>query len=103
MLTGLALGFYFSWREALVCMGCLPFAIFNQVILIKLQESLSVKSDQVAKEANLLAGDVILNYRTVVSFGYEDVIVKDYESLLQNIEKATIRKNHEIAFAFGFS
>jgi len=31
------------------------------------------------KDANLLAGDAINNYRTVASFGYDDLLVNEYE------------------------
>ena len=31
------------------------------------------------KEANLLCGDAIVNYKTVQSFGNEDLIVEKYE------------------------
>lgn len=46
---------------------------------IKFQKGLSEGSDASSKEANLLAGDAILNYRTIASFGYEDQVVKDYD------------------------
>lgn len=34
------------------------------------------------KDANLLAGDAINNYRTVASFGYDNLIVKEYENYI---------------------
>ena len=34
------------------------------------------------REANLLCGDAILNYRTVQSFGYEHLVVETYRKLL---------------------
>jgi hypothetical protein len=43
---------------------------------------MSQDSDTASKEANLLAGDCIINYRTVASFGTEDLIVNDYATLL---------------------
>lgn len=34
----------------------------------KIQAGITVESDETSKEANMLAGDAILNYRTVASF-----------------------------------
>ena len=33
---------------------------------------MSKSSDNASKEANVLCGDAILNYKTVASFGYEE-------------------------------
>ena len=72
ILTGIAIGFIYNWREALVCLGCVPLQAIGGGMGIKLQKGLSEDSDAASKEANLLAGDAILNYRTVAAFGYED-------------------------------
>ena len=34
------------------------------------------------KEANLLAGDAINNYRTVASFANEEAIIRKYEEMV---------------------
>jgi len=39
---------------------------------IKFQSGMSTDTDAAAKDATLLAGDSILNYRTVASFANED-------------------------------
>jgi ABC-type transport system involved in Fe-S cluster assembly fused permease/ATPase subunit len=44
---------------------------------------MSSDSDSKMKEANLLAGDLILNYRTVASFANEDQLINDYLMLLE--------------------
>ena len=36
-------------------------------------------SDELLKESNLLLGDAIGNFKTVQSFGHEDLIVDKYE------------------------
>ena len=43
---------------------------------------MSSDTDSAMKDANLLAGDSILNYRTVASFANEDQILRDFEILL---------------------
>jgi hypothetical protein len=43
---------------------------------------MSADTDAASKDATLLAGDSIINYRTVASFANEDLIVSDFASLL---------------------
>lgn len=50
-----------------------------------------------------MAGDVINNYRTVASFGYDDMVVKEYDKLLDIPLKAATKNAHFIGFTFGFS
>lgn len=50
-----------------------------------------------------MAGDVINNHRTVASFGYDDVVVNQYDKLLDIPMKSVSKKAHIIGFVFGFS
>lgn len=72
VVAGIVIGFIYNWKISLVCLACTPFMIISGVMNAKFQAGLSSDSDDASKEANLLAGDAILNYRTVASFGYED-------------------------------
>ena len=53
--------------------------------------------------ANLLAGDAIINYRTVASFAQEDKIVSDYQLLLEAPKAAVVKQAHWIGLIYGFS
>ena len=64
---------------------------------------MSSDTDAASKEANLLSGDSIMNYRTVASFGNENQIIKDYDRLLQGPVNIATKKCHIIGFVFGFS
>lgn len=55
------------------------------------------------KEANLLAGDCIINYRTVASFANEDLIVRDFDAMLDAPVKTATKKSHVMGLIFGFS
>lgn len=60
--------------------------------------------DEVAyKDANLLAGDAIINYRTVASFGHDNLIISEYDNLIAVPTKTNLKKAHCIGFWFGFS
>ena len=64
---------------------------------------MSTDTDSAIKDANLLAGDSIINYRTVASFANEDQIVNDFSRLLDGPVNIAIKKCHLIGFVFGFS
>lgn len=55
------------------------------------------------KEANLLCGDVIVNYKTSQSFGHEDLLVKKYEELLSVPHNLTVAAQLKAGIAFGIS
>jgi len=60
-------------------------------------------NSELEKEANLLCGDAIINYKTVQSFGHEEMLVKKYEELLQPIHKKAMFRSITSGAAFGFS
>ena len=64
---------------------------------------MSSDTDKAMKEANLLAGDSIMSYRTVASFANEDQIINDFSRLLDGPVSVAIRKSHIMGFVFGFS
>ena len=49
---------------------------------MKFQNGLTEESEDGMKDANLLCGDSIVNYRTVQSFGNTQLVVKKFESFL---------------------
>ena len=83
LIAGISIGFIFNWKMSIVCLVCVPFFVFANIWNIKLQAGMSSDSNTKMKEANLLAGDLILNYRTVASFANEDQLVNDYLNLLE--------------------
>ena len=75
LFIGVIIGLIYNWKVSITCMICTPFMILGGVMNIKFQSGLSSNESSAAKEADLLAGDAILNYRTVASFANEDKIV----------------------------
>lgn len=59
--------------------------------------------EQAYKDANLLAGDAIMNYRTVASLATDKAIVKTYNNYIDIPTKRAMRGAHCIGFWFGFS
>ena len=69
----------------------------------KFQTGYSEVDEDAYKEANLLAADSILNYRTVASFGHDYLIVNEFDRLTEGPMKTSIKKAQCIGFWFGFS
>jgi ATP-binding cassette subfamily B (MDR/TAP) protein 1 len=103
VLAGVVIGFAYNWKMSAVCIGCVPFMIVANIMNIKFQTGMSADTDAASKEATLLAGDSILNYRTVASFANEDLIVRDFAALLDEPVNIAIKKCHIIGCVFGWS
>lgn len=103
MIVGIVIGFSFNWKISLVALGCVPFMVIGGAINTKFQTGYSNIDEEAYKEANLLAGDSILNYRTVASFGHDYIIVNEYDKLIEGPMKLSIKKAECIGFWFGFS
>jgi hypothetical protein len=56
-------------------------------------------------KANALLSDVILNYRTVISFGEKNIdsLISKFEKLLMEPATQRIRAAHVAGFFFGYS
>jgi ABC-type bacteriocin/lantibiotic exporter with double-glycine peptidase domain len=68
VLVGLIIGIFYSWQMVLVSLALSPFIMMTGFMIAKFQQGLSVSDANANKNANLLAGDAILNYKTVSSF-----------------------------------
>ena len=55
------------------------------------------------KEADLLCGDTIVNFKTVQSFGHEEAIFKMYERILIPNLARKVRFSVKTAFAMGLN
>ena len=103
IMVGIILGFVFSWRMAIVCICISPFMALTGYMGAKRSQGLSSDIDQSQSDANLLAGDAIMNYRTVISFAHDEKIVDDYQSLLMGPQKLVIKQAHITGIIYGLS
>ena len=103
MVAGLTIGFFSSWRMSLICLGISPVMVIGNILGIKLQTGLTEDQNESMKEADLLCGDAISNFKTVQSLGNTELIVKKYEELLKPSHKKAIDQQLKIGIAFGLS
>ena len=54
-------------------------------------------------KADLLASDCILNYRTVQSFGSDDIMINEFSEALNDAKASFISTAAKAGFWFGFS
>lgn len=92
IIAGLAVAFYFCWQQAIVCVLSMPLMLLGGYLMQKIRPKNMVvarktKADPY-EESNALLTDVIMNYRTIMSFGENniDVIIDKYQGMLQGPE-----------------
>jgi ATP-binding cassette subfamily B (MDR/TAP) protein 1 len=103
MVLGVAIAFYFCWQEAIVCLLVSPIMTIGATIDMKMLKADEGDGKDSNKEANLLCGDCIVNYKTVQSFGNEEQLVNLYRDLLMPVHKAAMTKGFKSGAAFGCS
>ncbi|CDW81562.1 abc transporter family protein [Stylonychia lemnae] len=115
MIIGCCISFYFNWRIALVCLVTCPvmlFTGFTQQIIVHLsaqnsnkQGSKQINIKDPYNQANALLSDVILNYKTIISFGPKniDYLIKIYGDLLLHPYKIGVRNAHISGLLNGYA
>lgn len=87
----------------MITLGCVPFIVISNYITMEFEKGLSGATVDMEKKANLLIGDAVNNFKTVQSFGYEELIVKKYQSFIDPIYKASRNKHLKGGISYGFS
>ncbi|CDW80298.1 abc transporter family protein [Stylonychia lemnae] len=115
MVIGCCLSFQINWRIALVSLVTCPVMLFTgfaQHIIVHLSAKNSNKqgNKQISikdpyNKANALLSDVILNYKTIISFGPKniDYLIKIYGDLLLHPYKMGVRNAHISGFLNGYA
>ena len=111
-LFGLVVGFVisacYSWQLALVCISASPFIIAGSLAMSKAQQRGALGGDggdDQYKEANALLSDIVLNYRTIISFGEKniDALLAKFRGLLLSSNRDSIVSAHLSGLFFGYS
>jgi len=112
LVTGVAVSAFLEWRMAIVCFLATPFVLLGGILMARLDwnkrpggKATKVKVVDPYEASNALLSDLILNYRTVISFGQENIdkIMDHYESMLSGPAKRKVRNAHLAGIAFGYS
>ena len=112
----LVLALVFEWRTAIFAFCASPIIGVGAFGLNKLSwngraarsnndELIGADSTNDFNKANALLSDIILNYKTVISFGDENVnsLIDEFELLLIKPVQSRIRSSHIAGILFGYS
>lgn len=92
VLAALIMAFIFSWPMAICGIGVLPFILVCGAIAQKAdqQNMLGMEDDKGsddlektddAKQSKILAADSIANYKTVASFGHDQILINEFSAI----------------------
>jgi ATP-binding cassette subfamily B (MDR/TAP) protein 1 len=79
LVSAILIAFIFSWQMALICLGLTPLMIISSLLSATADQGVKRTGDK--EESELLASDVIANFRTVASFGSDKIIIDKYRQL----------------------
>ncbi|CDW89499.1 abc transporter [Stylonychia lemnae] len=112
---GVVLSFIYTWKMALVALAISPLiiagGIAQQLIIwnsAKNSNKQSVKDTgklDPYDKANALLSDIIINYRTVLSFGEKNIefLIQKYDDLLEEPKRIGIKSAHISGFFYGYT
>ena len=74
VIVGLVLGFYFSWRLALICICFIPFIVFANVVRNQTQHKGRDKDKKINVEAGSILSECVVNTKTIYSFNFSSLL-----------------------------
>jgi ABC-type multidrug transport system fused ATPase/permease subunit len=72
LLISCAICIYFEWRLGLICVAVSPCMVLGGLFMSKLQFQQGAMEDNY-RDSNALLSDIIMNYRTIISFGEKNI------------------------------
>ena len=103
LLTGIIIGFVYSWRLALIILVLAPLMVLGGFMEAKLQTGFGKDVDEAYKSSAVIVSETVTNYRTVSSFSNEKLIQEYYHKSLQVPFKKGVKKALCSGLIYGFS
>ena len=101
VLFATCVGFLISWQQAIICIILSPIIIGGTIIQIKIQfpDNKATSNDEDEDRAKAIIGDIIINYKTVISFGQKNIdkIIEKFDDL----RRVTLEKNLKLFILAG--
>jgi len=110
MALGLLGGLWFSWQASIVCMICSPVMLCGMYLQAtmkwgKKNGRTKDNTDKVSSydKSNALLSDVIINYRTVISFGQKNIdeLCSKFEEFSKGPMEEVISKSNRAGMYYG--
>eukprot|EP00826_Nyctotherus_ovalis_P045944 TRINITY_DN5133_c0_g1_i7.p1 TRINITY_DN5133_c0_g1~~TRINITY_DN5133_c0_g1_i7.p1 ORF type:complete len:1278 (-),score=456.32 TRINITY_DN5133_c0_g1_i7:19-3852(-) len=83
IVIALALGFAFSWKMALIVLGCVPLIGLTSFIQAKFHMGFSKITDELYKDSIKILTEAVKNFRTVASFSSQEKVLKLFTDSLE--------------------
>jgi len=114
LILGLLISMAISWRMALLTVAVSPVMLIGVAAMSRLswgnkRGKTKADTDSSAvddyEKSNALLSDVIINYRTVIGFGQNnvDAVINKFKAFLEEPSKKKVRNAHIGGFFFGYS
>lgn len=103
LLIGLLISLIFCWQMALITLALSPAFALGRKIGAQIMHRHTNNVNELQKEANLLCGDAITNFKTVQSLGHLDTVYQKYVSLMTPGFDSTLKTHIKTGIAFGMS
>ncbi|CAF1356644.1 unnamed protein product [Rotaria sordida] len=103
MISGIILGFVFSWQLTLLIMGFLPVLLFGSISRIRLTARFESKDNKILENAGKVAVETIQNIRTVMQLTKEDHFYNEYCQLINIIYRSSLKRAHLSSIIFALS
>ncbi|KAI0212572.1 ATP-dependent translocase ABCB1 [Lamellibrachia satsuma] len=103
VVTGIVIGFIYSWELTLAILAFAPFLILGGMLQFKMMSGDTGTSQGLLEGAGKIATESMENIRTVASLSKEAHFVKEYQKLTDVPYKQSLKKAHLTGIVFSFS
>nr|AJG01604.1 ATP-binding cassette sub-family B MDR/TAP member 1 [Dreissena polymorpha] len=103
VVTGIVIGFVYSWKITLLTIAFLPFVVIGGALEMKMTQGAAGKNKEALESAGKIAIESIENIRTVASLTREDMFQKKFSHELQIPYNLALKKAHVIGITFSLS
>lgn len=113
LLVGVVISMIYTWKMGLITLATCPLVALGGILMGKVSnKNANMKSKQGSesaddpyKESNALLSDILINYRTVISFGEKnmDYLLSKFDQLLEVPNKRGVKNAHLAGFFYGYS
>jgi len=103
LLTGVVISFFASWQVTMVTLPTVPLTLIAGYFQQEYQSGYSANSEGIYKNSGGFITEMIVNIKTVASFGREPNLVQRYENLLEKPMAESRWRGNKAGFIFGLS
>lgn len=103
LTIGLGLGFYYSWRIALICLGFVPIISITSVLQMKLYQNQNKTIDDNNTEAGSILSECVINTKTIFAYNFQRKAINMYCEIMLFEKKSIMKITSFGAIIFGLS